>query len=99
MGLNIKSAEVETNIRKLAARTGESLTAAVDRAVREKLARLDEQSPSVTPARTADEFLKAIRPLQELIARERAARGDRRSAQEVLEEAMDGMYDEYGLPK
>jgi antitoxin VapB len=99
MGLNIKNADVETNIRRLAARTGESLTDAVDLAVREKLARLEEQAPRIEPAKSAGEFLKAIRPLQESIGNARKARGDRRSVQQVLDEDMDKFYDESGLPR
>jgi len=99
MGLNIKNADVETNIRKLADRTGESLTDAVDRAVREKLARLENEAPRIAPARTADEFLRAIKPLQDSIARERQARGDTRSVRQVLREADENFYDDHGLPK
>ena len=41
MGLNIKNTETERLIKELAAKTGESQTAAVTAAVREKLARVD----------------------------------------------------------
>ena len=99
MGLNIKNMDVETNIRKLAAKMGESLTDAVDHAVREKLVRLEEEAPRITQARTAGEFLRAIRPLQKTIAQGRNARGDRRSVRQVLRETTKDFYDEYGLPK
>jgi antitoxin VapB len=39
MGLNIKNAETERRIKELADLTGESLTGAIDTAVKEKLAR------------------------------------------------------------
>jgi hypothetical protein len=42
MGLNIKNPGVEADIRRLAELTGESLTSAVQAAVREKIARLEQ---------------------------------------------------------
>jgi ribonuclease VapC len=59
MGLNIKNAGVEAAIRKLAARTGESLTDAIDNAVQEKLARLEQ---AAVPARSVEEFLEQVKP-------------------------------------
>jgi antitoxin VapB len=43
MGVIIKNAATEAKIRKLAKRTGESLTQAVERAVDERLARTEPQ--------------------------------------------------------
>jgi antitoxin VapB len=43
MGLNIKNEHVHRLIRELAARTGTSMTASIETAVREKLARLDQE--------------------------------------------------------
>jgi antitoxin VapB len=40
MGIIVKNPDTERKIRKLAARTGESLTAAIDHAVEERLERL-----------------------------------------------------------
>jgi antitoxin VapB len=40
MGIIVKNRDTEKKIRKLAARTGESLTAAIDQAVDERLERL-----------------------------------------------------------
>ena len=40
MGLNIKSKETHELVRELAERTGETMAAAVDRAVRERLERV-----------------------------------------------------------
>jgi antitoxin VapB len=94
MGLNIKRPETEANIRKLAARTGESLTDAIDRAVSEKLARLDAQAARNRPAETAEQILEKLRPLQEAVAAERRSRGDTRTSKEL----MDELYDEHGLP-
>ncbi|HEY5236989.1 MAG TPA: type II toxin-antitoxin system VapB family antitoxin [Rhizomicrobium sp.] len=90
MGLNIKNAEAEEAIRELAELTGEGLTEAMANAAREKIARLKtEKKPQ-----TVEELLEAIRPLQEMIAAERIAKGDTRTAQELLDE----LYDEHGLP-
>jgi antitoxin VapB len=94
MGLNIKNPGVEENIRKLAAQTGESLTDAIDTAVREKLARIEEEKERARPARSVEEFLTAIRPFQDQIAYERRRKGDTRTAREL----MDELYDEHGLP-
>jgi antitoxin VapB len=91
MGLNIKSPTAEKAIRDLAAATGESLTEAVEKAAIERLARV---KPAIRPAQTAEEFMAAIRPLQEAIAAERRARGDTRTMREL----MDELYDENGLP-
>jgi len=93
MGLNIKKPETEANIRKLAARTGESLTDAIDHAVSEKLARLEAEAATKAP-KTAEQLLKKLRPLQEAVAAERRARGDTRTSKEL----MDELYDEHGLP-
>jgi len=95
MGLNIKKASTEAAIRELAAKTGESLTDAVESAVRDKLARVEQEAQPMKPAKTVEEFLKAMRPYQDRIAEARRRSGDTRSLQEL----MDGLYDEHGLPK
>jgi len=95
MGLNLKNPEVESAIRKLASRTGESLTDAISGAVKEKLARLDEKTPPIKPARTVEEFLAVVRPYQERFAEARRRSGDTSSLQEM----MDDLFDEHGLPK
>ena len=48
MGILIKRAETEEKIRELAARTGETITDAVDRAIDERLAKLvsDARQPA-----------------------------------------------------
>jgi len=91
MGLNIKNSQTEANIRALAARTGESLTEAIDAAVREKLSRLDQELSSTHPE---PPVLERLGPLLDAIAAERKAKGDTRSSREVLDE----LYDEHGLP-
>jgi antitoxin VapB len=81
--INIKNAETDRLARALAAATGESLTEAVTRAIRERLERTTGQ--------------RRVRPLREEIERiqERVAQLktlDPRTADEILG------YDEDGLP-
>jgi hypothetical protein len=90
VGLNIKNAEAEEAIRELAELTGEGLTEAVANAAREKIARLKTEKKT----QTVEEFLAAIRPLQDALAAERKERGDTRTSKEL----MDELYDEHGLP-
>jgi antitoxin VapB len=99
MGLNIKNREVEAAIRQLAERTGESLTDAINHAVREKLARLDDEATRNPPVQSVGELLERIRPLQEEAAAFRRAHGDTRSAAQVLRDFDDEFYDEDGVPK
>ena len=99
MGLNIKNPEVESAIRKLAAHTGESLTDAVANAVRERLARVEEETAHRRPAQTVEELLAAIRPLQDEAEAYRREHGDTRSFEEFMRDFDDEFYDENGLPK
>jgi antitoxin VapB len=92
MGLNIKNADVEADIRKLAEITGESLTTAIQGAVREKIARLKQ---AAVPSDTLGEYLAAIRPLQEALKARQLRPDDQRTARELI----DDLYDEHGLPK
>lgn len=92
MGLNIKSASAEQAIRALAAKTGETLTEAVERAARERLERIEKATPR---KQTVEEFLAAIRPIQEAFAAARKRSGDTRTSREMI----DDLYDEHGLPK
>ena len=91
MGLNIKKTELEAEIRELAKRTGQSLTDAIQGAVREKLDRLDQGARK----QTLEEFLAAIRPLQDALKAKKIDPNDHRTASELLDE----LYDEHGLPK
>ncbi|HWE06268.1 MAG TPA: type II toxin-antitoxin system VapB family antitoxin [Rhizomicrobium sp.] len=91
MGLNIKSARAEAAIRELAAKTGEGLTEAVEKAVQERL----ERMKGPTTSETAVHLLQRLRPIQEAVAAERRARRDKRTSREL----MDELYDEHGLPK
>jgi len=91
LGLNIKKTELEAEIRELAKRTGQSLTDAIQGAVREKLGRLDQG----TRKQTLEEYLAAIRPLQDALKAQQIDPNDRRTSRELLDE----LYDEHGLPK
>jgi len=92
MGLNIKNDQVEAEIRKLADLTGESLTAAIGAAVRERIRRVQE-----APAReeTLKEHLAALRPLQSALKARQVRPNDKRNARQLIDE----LYDEHGLPK
>lgn len=99
MGLNLKKPSAEAAIRALAARTGESLTDAVENAVREKLARVEEEAARNAPAKTLEELLERIRPLQDASAAYRKARGDTRSFERFMKDFDDEFYDDIGVPK
>ncbi len=83
MTLSIKNAEADRLARQLAEATGESLTEAVIRALRERLER-------ITGRRRAAGLGDEIARMQERIAR--LPRLDQRSDEEILG------YDERGLP-
>jgi antitoxin VapB len=91
MGLNIKKPTTEAEIRELAKLTGQSLTDAVQGAVREKIDRIKRE----TPKQTLEEYLAAIQPLQDALKAQRIDPNDHRTARELIEE----LYDEHGLPK
>ncbi len=99
MGLNIKNPDVESAIRKLAAHTGENLTDAVANAVREKLARVEEEAARNAPARTLEDLMERIRPLQDEYEAYRRASGDTRNAEQIMKDFDDEFYDEDGVPK
>jgi len=99
MSLNIKKASTEAAIRALAGHTGESLTDAVEGAVREKLARVEHEIARNRPAQTVKELLAAIRPLQHEAAAYRRARGDVRGFEEFMKDFDNESYDENGIPK
>jgi antitoxin VapB len=91
MGLNIKKPSAEAAIRELAARTGESLTDAVETAVLEKLSHLR----SAAQPDTLDAMMGRLRPLQEALKAKQIDPGDFRTGAELAED----LYDEHGLPK
>jgi antitoxin VapB len=87
MGILVKNAETERKVRQLARRTGETLTAAIDRAVDDRLAKLGPKRP------------KKGRVDRKRLA-ELVAHFD--SLPKINEHLTDDEiigYDEYGLPK
>ena len=83
MGLNIKNPALEAEIRELAALTGESLTGAIAKAVRERRQRLGK------PPLTNDEKLARLRAIQDKI----------KLPPEYRTSNHDDLYDEHGLPR
>lgn len=81
---NIKDAEADRLARELAAETGESLTAAVTTAVRERLERVRARRSARRLADELDEIARRCAALPTL---------DDRSEDEILG------YDEHGLPR
>jgi antitoxin VapB len=85
MPLSIKSVQAERLARKLAHKTGESLTTAIQKALEERLDRIDRQGGrnSALTAQLQD-ILRRVDKLPDL---------DPRSPDEIIG------YDEYGLPR
>lgn len=88
MPLNIKKKQTHEAARRLAKLTGESLTEAVDKAIQERLERVEVQATI-----DEEELRRRIRQIQDDLAK--APIYDRRTAREILED----MYDEDGLPR
>ena len=86
--LNIQRPETYELAKKLAARTGESLTDAVTKALEERLARLETVRAQDIEARIA-----RIHEIQRDV---RASFGDHMPTAKELD---DDMYDENGLPR
>ena len=89
MGLNIKKASTEAAIRELAALTGESLTDAVEGAVKEKLVQL-----KVPEKDTFEAMLGRVKVLQDALKAKQIDPSDTRTGEELTAE----LYDEHGLP-
>jgi antitoxin VapB len=83
MALNIKSLEADRLARELSATTGESLTTAVETALRERLERERSRSRASTIARRLRALSDEVHALPVL---------DPRAADEILG------YDEHGIP-
>jgi len=83
MSLNIKDPEAHELARKIAQRTGETMTRAVTEALRERLARLDRAEK---PEATADDLLAIGRRCAATLKGKPADHGSL-------------LYDERGLPK
>ena len=86
MGVIIKNAVTEAKIRKLAKRTGETLTQAVERAVDEKLARIAPQRRKGRVDRV--KLAKVLAYFDSLP----------RINEHLTDDEIIG-YDEYGLPR
>ena len=84
MAISIKSIETERLAREVAAKTGESLTAAIQRSLEERLERLKHQRRSQILASQLEEILRRVDQLPTL---------DSRTPDEILG------YDEHGLPR
>jgi antitoxin VapB len=83
MALSIKSIETEHLAREIAARTGESLTGAIQKALEERLERLNSNRRSLALAAQIDDILKRVDEMPDL---------DARTPDEIIG------YDENGLP-
>jgi len=84
MGLNIKNTKLEADIRELAELTGESLTDAIAKAVRERRERLGK------PKLTDEQRLTKLRRIQDSL---------RDFPAEYRTSNHDELYDERGLPR
>jgi antitoxin VapB len=83
MALSIKSIETEHLAREIAAKTGESLTGAIQKALEERLERLNNNRRSQALAAQIDDILERVDAMPDL---------DARSPDEIIG------YDEDGLP-
>ena len=86
MSILVKNVKTEKKIRKLARRTGETMTAAIDRAIDDRLAKLGPERPKKGRIDR--------KRLAELLAYfDSLPVDDPRSPEEIIG------YDEFGLPK
>lgn len=83
MPISIKSIETERLAREVAAKTGESLTGAIQKALEERLERLKQQRRSQILRSHLEDILRRVDQLPVL---------DSRTPDEILG------YDEHGLP-
>jgi len=83
MALSIKSIETEHLARKIAAKTGESLTGAIQKALEERLDRLNNNRRSQALTAQIDDILQRVDAMPDL---------DTRTPDEIIG------YDEHGLP-
>jgi antitoxin VapB len=83
MALSIKSIETEHLAREIAAKTGESLTGAIQKALEERLERLNNNRRSQALAAQIDDILQRVDAMPDL---------DARTPEEIIG------YDEDGLP-
>ncbi len=86
MGLNIKNPEPEELARELARRTGETLTTAITKALKERLERLEKAKRAEGRMEWLERITAETAPLM----------NDGRSTKELFDELYD---DKTGLPK
>jgi antitoxin VapB len=84
VGLSIKNDETERLARMVAKETGESITEAIEQALRERMERLRRKRRQKVVSESIAEILRRVDALPTL---------DRRSEDEILG------YDEHGLPR
>lgn len=84
MAMSIKNIEVERLARELANQTGESLTGAIEKALKERLERVKQERGQQLVLGQLEEIISRVDRLPVL---------DSRSADEILG------YDEHGLPR
>jgi antitoxin VapB len=84
MPLSIKNPETEKLAREVSKETGESMTAAITNALRERLQRLRGRRQAQTLAQNVDDILRRVDALPTL---------DERSSDEIIG------YDSAGLPR
>jgi antitoxin VapB len=83
MAMSIKSLDVERMAREISARTGESLTGAIQKALQERLERLKKEGRKQLVVAQIEDILHRVDQLPVL---------DRRTPDEILG------YDDQGLP-
>ena len=83
MALSIKSIEAEQLAREIAAKTGESLTGAIQKALEERLERIRNNRRNQALAMQVDDILRRVDEMPDL---------DSRTPDEIIG------YDEDGLP-
>ncbi len=84
MALSIKSIETEQLAREISAKTGESITGAIQKALEERLERLKNNRRSQALASLLDDILQRVDKMPDL---------DPRTPDEIIG------YDEDGLPR
>jgi len=84
MALSIKNAETERLARQVAEEAGESLTQAIERALKERLQRLRQQRRRRVVAEKVHDILRRVDSLPTL---------DRRPEEDILG------YDDHGIPR
>ncbi len=83
MGLSIRNPEVEKLARRVSRRTGETMTEAISKSLRERLERLERDTSQDAVRKKVDKILARVHSLPDL---------DTRTPEEILG------YDENGLP-